>query len=61
MAEIDRVAALPPVGLFSEVPAEETAERRRPDDDNDRAATMQRLRVPFEADPAQADPEAEER
>lgn len=61
MAEIDRAAALPPVGLFSEVPAEETAERRRPDDDNDRAATMQRLRVPFDADPAQDAPAAEDR
>jgi hypothetical protein len=53
MAEIDRSDTAPSARLFSELPEVDAAELRRPVVD-DSAAAMQRLRIPFDADPADA-------
>jgi hypothetical protein len=53
MAEIDRSDSAHSVRLFSELPEADAAEQRRPVVD-DSAAAMRRLRIPFEADPADA-------
>jgi hypothetical protein len=53
MAEINRSNSVPSVRLFSELPEADAAEQQRQVVD-DSAATMQRLRVPFEAEPADA-------
>jgi hypothetical protein len=53
MAEIDRSDSVYSVRLFSEVPEADAADQRRPVVD-DSAATMHRLRTPFDADVADA-------
>jgi hypothetical protein len=53
MSEIDRSAVQASAGLFSHASEADAAEQRRPVVD-DSAAAMERLRVPFEADPVDA-------
>jgi hypothetical protein len=53
MAEIDRSSSAQSEGLFSDPPEFSPEAQRRPVVD-DSAAAMQRLRIPFEADPADA-------
>jgi hypothetical protein len=52
MAETHRIAA-PSAGLFSDVPEADADEQRRLVVD-DSAAAMERLRMPFEVNPADA-------
>lgn len=52
MAESDRANSEPAVRLFSELPEDAVAGQRPVVDDS--AAVMQRLRVPFDVDPADA-------
>jgi hypothetical protein len=53
MAKINQSDSARPVRLFSERPEADAAEQQRPVDDS--PATMQRLRTPFDADPAGPD------
>jgi hypothetical protein len=52
MPDFDR-PAVPSLRLFSEVPDADAADQQHPVVD-DSAAAMRRLRVPFDADPADA-------
>jgi hypothetical protein len=52
MAAIERSDAAPSAHPFSELRTDNAAERRAVIDDS--AAAMQRLRIPFETDPADA-------